>query len=156
AGVVDNAGDAVAVSHHTGGDEQRHAVAVGPEELVDLNLDRVLVGLVQGHLELGREAVDLSVGVTAVVSTTVRSEDLRNATDTDTRRDPAEDGCVVRAATEERAPVLGASIFNDETGLLRGGLDGLERGNTVRVVDVVEDAHGRGRTVEERLGTLDV
>src|SRR5690606_16696133 len=77
-------------------------------------------------------------------------------TDTDTRRDPAEDGCVVGAATEQRAPVLSASIFNREAGLLRGGLDGLERGDTDRVVDVVEDAHRRGRTGQDGLGAVGV
>src|SRR5690606_15280081 len=77
AGVVNNAGDAVTVSHDSGGNEQRHAVSVSPEELVDLNLDGVLLGLVQGHLELGCETVNLGVGVTTVVTATVGSEDLR-------------------------------------------------------------------------------
>src|SRR5690554_3530622 len=78
AGVVDNAGDAVAVSHDARGDEQRGSVEVIPQELVDLNLDRVLLGLAQGDLELGREAVDLRVGVTVVVTATTGTEDLRN------------------------------------------------------------------------------
>src|SRR5690606_36766024 len=104
-----------------------------PQERDDLDLDLVLVGLVQGRLELVGELVDLRVGVAAVVTATLAAEDLRNAGDADTRRDPPEDRGVVRAATEERTPVLSSRVDVLESGFLRRDLEGLERSDTVRV-----------------------